>query len=332
MSEIHIAFAVDTAYLNQIAVTVASIVANAAQPEHLRFHIVHAEDQDFVLQQVDAWGVDHLDIVRSSNPFSGADLGGRHVSVAALLKTQLPTALPHLDRAIYLDADIVVLQDIGQLWGVDLGGAALGGVIDIGVYRHMVRGEAHGRDAIRKHLVSLGLDPTQPQYVNSGLLLMDLEKLRGTNFSRAALEMDANRSTPRMFVDQDIINALIRGEAALLDPRWNVLAKGLSRADSRQHHYVPEMLRPSLSLQQREQWAIHYIGRNKPWNSTDVWGAEAWWRYAPLSGIAWQRPAGPTPTLLTAGKNAWLDLRAKLSAWRYSARLRQNKRSKRQQP
>ncbi len=61
MTEVHIAFAVDRGYLDQVAVVVASVIANAAQPGALRFHVLHAEDQEFVAAQVARWGVQHVE-------------------------------------------------------------------------------------------------------------------------------------------------------------------------------------------------------------------------------------------------------------------------------
>jgi lipopolysaccharide biosynthesis glycosyltransferase len=320
--EVHVAFVVDRGFLNQVAVTIASIVANAAQPETLRFHIVHAEDQDLVAKQVARWGRPNVDTIRVQNPFSHMDLGGHRVSVAALLKTILPTALQHLARLIYLDADIVVLRDIAELWRVDLGGAPMAGVIDMGVYRRMARAEWHGDPSDRNRMAALGLSANRPQYVNSGLLLMDLDELRRINFSRTASEMNSNHRGARQFVDQDIINSALAGRIAILDPRWNVTLQSMSRRAQRRHHYLPEMLQNDLALQKSEQWAIHYTGPDKPWVSSGIWMEEKWWRYAPLSGLDWHRPVPVAPSLGGEIKEAVLDIRARLSAWWFRCRRR----------
>src|SRR5687768_12801616 len=87
--QIHVAFAVDRGYLKQVAVTIASIIGNASTPEDLRFYVVHAEDEDWVAQQLSGWRVPHLTTVKASNPF--AEVGDHtHVSNAALMRTLLP--------------------------------------------------------------------------------------------------------------------------------------------------------------------------------------------------------------------------------------------------
>lgn len=320
--EIHIAFAVDRAYLNQVAVTIASIVANASTPDALRFYIVHAEDDAVVAEQVARWQRPHIRTVRAENPFAEGALADSHISVATWLRMLLPVALNDVERLIYLDADIVVLADIAGLWLADLGGAPMGGVVDIGIYRYARRGEARQDYSYRDYLISLGLDPERPQYVNAGVLVMDLILLRELEFTRRSMELFAERRDRLVLADQDIVNGVMAGEVALLDPRWNVLARGLSKAGDRHRHYVPHALVSDLALQKSEQWLIHYIGRRKPWNSSNVWREDAWWRYAPESGVPWQRPAANPWTLKQFAKETWLDIRSGLSYVHFHLRKR----------
>ncbi|KQU97359.1 glycosyltransferase family 8 protein [Devosia sp. Root105] len=323
MDEVHIAFAVDRGYFNQVAVTIASIVANAAAPDALRFYVLHADDESWVAEQMARWTVPHVQAVRVDNPFDPNRNVVSYISVAAMLRILLPLALPHLSRVIYLDADIVVLHDVAELWRADIGEAPMGAVVDLGVHLNAMRGDLHNNPLPREGVVALGLDPSKPQYVNSGLLVMNLDKLRQTDFVGKAREMDAARGRTLPYVDQDIINALMKGQMALLDPRWNVLAGVYTGNWLRRHHYATEPFRPAFALQKAEQWAIHYTGLEKPWNSAEAWrGGEEWWRYAANSGVQWQRPAAPARTFATTATEAWLDFREKLSVLRFRIQKR----------
>lgn len=308
--EIHIAFAVDGGYLRQVAVTVASIVANAARPDALRFYVVHAQDSEAIEEEIARWRQPNIVALRVDNPFSDLRKVG-HVSVASLLRTLLPNILPHLSRLIYLDADLVVVRDVADLWNVDLGDATMAGVVDIGIYQKLVRSERRGRHEFRDHLLALGMDLRRHQYINTGLLLMNLDKLRALDFATKAMEAHENRDDGWMYVDQSIINALMIGRMHFLDTRWNVHSWTHSRDQYRWRHFVPLALRGDLAMQRAEQWVIHYTGAEKPWNSRGVWNAEAWWRYARLSGLDWPAAA---PAAANSLAEAWLDLRATTSA------------------
>ena len=314
--EIHVAFALDVAYLKQAAIAIASIIANASTPEDLRFYIVHAEDEDRIAELTADWRVPHLTTVRAGNPF--AEVGDHtHVSNAALIRTLLPDLLHHLDRLIYLDVDLVVTGDIRDLWDSDLHGNAIGGVLDIGVHVHAAREKVYGGSKRRNGLALLGLDPDRPEYINSGVLLMDLDKLRDIGFGALAQDMDRQFRGRLLYVDQDIVNCLVAGRVQLLDPRWNVSAKLWSGKDRRRHHYVAEHLSDQLALQKREQWLVHWVGRHKPWNNGSVWRAEEWWRYAGLSGLEWERPEPRRRSFGSLLRDVWLDARSMLSALRY---------------
>jgi lipopolysaccharide biosynthesis glycosyltransferase len=303
MNDINIAFAVDSNNLDQVAIVIASILATTADPARLRFFIVVDAAHDAAENKINGWASrpPHLTIVPCRNAFgSRAALG--HISTAALLRTQLPDVLPDLDRVLYLDADIVVRQDIAGLYQSELGGKPAGGILDIGMYLRLRRDKIRRDATLADYFLRLGLDPHQSQYVNSGVLLMDLEALRELGFSARALRFSNEHGASLITMDQCLINTILLGQIALLDPRWNV--GGYLMGLPRHHHYVPRRLQRDLRLQAADPWLVHYTGKSKPWNAASVWHGEDWWAYAGRSGIAWPAvPAsGKRPSRL---KSAW---------------------------
>ncbi len=108
-------------------------------PRHRRtcvFTVVHAEDDEWAAQQIAGWAVPNVEAVQISSPFvevrggSGEVEYGGYVSVLAATDRAASAATGDLPA----DADIIVLHDIADLWRSDLKGAALGGVVDIGLY------------------------------------------------------------------------------------------------------------------------------------------------------------------------------------------------------
>lgn len=74
-------------------------------------------------------------------------------------KADMIKLLP-VERALYLDSDVLVRGDLKQLWNIDLQGKAVGAVTDIG----FPMGHDHS---------------TKAPYFNAGVLLIDLAKARG---------------------------------------------------------------------------------------------------------------------------------------------------------
>ncbi len=109
---------------------------------------------------------------------------------------------------MYLDADILVLDDLESLWETDLEGAVVGAVLD-------------GLDPKLKH-GDPGFEevPRVQDYFNSGVLLIDLGRWREERISERALELLINHPQS-LFSDQDALNIVCDGRWKKLDPRWN---------------------------------------------------------------------------------------------------------------
>ncbi len=103
--------------------------------------------------------------------------------------------LPLPDKILYLDADIMFNRDIHLLYDID--------VSDVEY--------AAARDHYGKYLVN-------PNYINAGVILMNLGKMRGTGILTSARKLLREKKLP--FADQ---SALIRSTTArkLLPQRFN---------------------------------------------------------------------------------------------------------------
>jgi lipopolysaccharide biosynthesis glycosyltransferase len=312
MSEINVAFAVDNNNLDQVAVVITSILASSRDPAALRFFVVLDGSAEEAARKIAGWAIkpDHLTLLPNGNAFAGRTHVG-HISSAALLRTQLPELLPDLDRVLYLDADLIVRHDIAELYQSDLGGKAMGGIVDLGIYTRLRRETIHGKLRLRDYFRRLGLDMRRSPYVNSGVLVMDLKALRQLRFSAAALAFSSDHGAELITMDQCLTNAILTGKIATLDPRWNACAYMM--CESRHHHYLARWLQPNLRLQLSDPWLIHYTGRAKPWNSTETWRGADWWVHARNSGIDWPSPPPSVPRRRSSLTSAWLAITRSVS-------------------
>ena len=286
MSRIDVAFAVDRGNLDHLAVVARSILSSADPSTDVRFHILYDGPGQEAEALVKAWGLTTTpNVLGISNPYAGSKPGG-HLTSAAYLRLQLPETLNDLDRVIYLDADIIVHRDLSALYEADLGGAAAGGVLDMVFYSRLGREVAEGRSTLADYLVSLGLDPSTPEYVNSGVLVLDLKQLREMDFSNAALAAFESRHFE--YGDQCMINCVLAGRMALLDPRWNATAQ--NHAHPSRWRFLPPALKRDALAQRASYWVTHYTGPRKPWSSATDWRGGAWWATALGTGHRWPEP------------------------------------------
>jgi lipopolysaccharide biosynthesis glycosyltransferase len=168
-----------------------------------------------------------------------------HLTAASLLRLRLPSVLDGVDRVIYLDCDLVVLNDITTLYDTDLSDFPLAACLDFwltGAPPFAPPGWDVGEwHKFLSEVVGLGDWKT---YFNAGVLVMDLNRFRNTGLAQAAEEFLERTNYETPFVDQEALNHVIDGAFVRLDSRWNVLA----------------------ALGHPNPWIIHYAGPNKPWS------------------------------------------------------------------
>ena len=207
----------------------------------------------------------------------------------ALLRLRLQDELMALDDVIYLDADVLVLRDIVELAKIELGDAPIAAAVDRAYQLSSLAtrpAEAIARpyDADRCIAAITGLAECAPgDYVNSGVLRMNLAALRREGFGqRSTLILDKWNKVLR-FRDQDVFNIALRGRIGRLEPTWNSLV-GVMRKSWKQ---LPSDLRVELVAERRSPAIVHYAGAHKPWLTSRLLPfAGAWWHFARSSPTA----------------------------------------------
>lgn len=238
----------------------------------------------------------------------------RHLSMETYLRFLAPEVLPRdIARVVYLDCDVIVLDDIARLACTDLGGKAVGAVADCDWP------DAGSRD----RLTGLGLGP-QHVYVNAGVLVMDLARWRRDRLAERLLGYCTEQGSRLLRHDQDALNAVLMDDICLLDRRWNLQVLLLSRWAKRglaQDHAATAAARSNPAI-------LHFSTGEKPWRFR-AWTRRKALYFAYRDQTAWrgERPAGLSAPqrlehdlsrlLLRAG----LDIYAVAGAWRRLSRV-----------
>ena len=154
-----------------------------------------------------------------------------------LIPRMFPAAIA---RVLYLDTDILVLDDLEPLCQMDLEGALLGAALD-GLSTKVGIGDR----------ASEGLPQVQ-DYFNSGVLLMDLNQWRTEGIAEKALEYLSTNGKSR-FPDQNALNVVCEGRWKQMDRRWNYQDHYQTRVSS-----LPPDQRPAI---------VHFVTDGKPWKA-----------------------------------------------------------------
>ena len=153
-------------------------------------------------------------------------------SKAAYYRLLITDIMPDIDRCIYLDADTIIEFNLEKLWNIDLCGKHCAGVLDKNISNN-------------PHWI-YPLFENAKNYVNSGVLLIDLKKWRQDNISRTIIDFVSNNKVS--FADQDGINKVLSGKILYLDPSVNY-----QQNFNNPHERIPD------------KKIIHYCGI-RPWH------------------------------------------------------------------
>jgi lipopolysaccharide biosynthesis glycosyltransferase len=182
-------------------------------------------------------------------------------SAAIYLRLAIPDVLGAERVALYLDADTLVLDHLGELLATDVTNVCLGAV----------------RDPLNPVLAlgnvlpgwrQLGLtDDTE--YFNSGVLLINLEACRANRIGNRCLTFLVDKAEHARFPDQDSLNFVVGNRWLRLPRRWNTfpLSSKLAIPGER---YLAEHIQPLSELLDDEASAgiMHYVGAVKPWSQS----------------------------------------------------------------
>jgi lipopolysaccharide biosynthesis glycosyltransferase len=249
---IDVVFAIDGSYAVPAAVVGHSIRAGLRnRSTAVRFHVIDggldAAGRRYVASalaeagDVEVYDVpDRLLLPHRVKHWTSAALGRLHV--AAVLPEEVT-------RAVYLDADTLVLGDLTDLIDVDLGGRAVGAVInEVGADRSWTLADTA---VYSDH----GAEP--PGYFNSGVLLIDMDRWRADGVTEQATRIYQRYGQQLRTHDQDILNIIFSGAWTPIAGEWNKLVE---------HSVHGRFGNGRLDYLTRREGIVHFIGGVKPWS------------------------------------------------------------------
>lgn len=142
--------------------------------------------------------------------FAKLPLNREHIqSFETYFRLAFPTLLPEtVDKLLYLDCDLLIQNDLQALWETDFSGYYMAGVP-----------EPYSQDA-HHYRRSIGMMDTT-HYVNAGVLLIDLQKMREDNIQQMLFECAEAIKDKILLQDQDIINVALEGKIYPLAQTYN---------------------------------------------------------------------------------------------------------------
>ena len=267
--KIPVVWGLDKKYVLQSFVVMHSILSHSKERYHFFIITTDAiEKQVHIYEERLKKIYDNFEIAIiqvQSDLFAHAVIHNEHLSVAAYFRLLIPDMLCEYDKCIYLDCDLLVNGDLSQLFNINISDYYLAGVKDCHIIEDTPKEKMHKK--------VLGL-PVMDKYVNSGVLLINLNKMRDDEMvSKFFIQMRKEN----WFEDQDILNYCCYPYIKTLPLKYNLF-----------HFYYGKSIQILYDRYEKEDfdfeepYILHMGGKWKPWLDKRIKGANQWWKYAAL--------------------------------------------------
>lgn len=260
---IPIFFAIDNDYAPYLSVAIASLIENASKDYDYKIHIIHQELSEENKRRLGGLTRDGFEIIFTEmadclRPITDRvenHLRKGQFTLTIYFRLFLADMFPQYDKGIYLDSDIVVPGDISKLYSTELPtDKAFAACSDLSIQNV----------PILVNYLENAIGVPRMEYINSGVLVMNLKFFREHEFSRRFLELLDKWHFDSVAPDQDYLNAMCAGRIVYLNKSWDVMPQKSGE----------EMKSPNL---------IHYNLFDKPWRVSGVQYEKYFWDYAERS-------------------------------------------------
>ena len=233
--EINICLATDNNYCQHLAACVSSVLRNKKENEYINVYVIDGgiskENKDKLCFFEKNYDCKIIYKIPDDSKLKNCKIfRGNYITKAAYYRLLIPE-LADCKRIIYLDCDIIVNSSLSELFEKDFKDNLVLGVIDITCEENKKR---------------LNID----KYINSGVLLLNVEKMKEKNTLNEILKWIEDNPEKIELHDQDIINGAINDKIEYIEEKFNaqVVRKNAT--------YFDKIENPII---------LHFISSKKPW-------------------------------------------------------------------
>jgi lipopolysaccharide biosynthesis glycosyltransferase len=248
-------FAVDDNYVPYLAVSLNSLIINATEKYNYHINVLIdtlSEENIKVLGSMATENVkiDFVPVVERLRKICHRLHLRDYYSKATYYRFFIPEMFSQYDRGVYLDCDVVLADDVANLYHCIMGDDLVAGVPE----EVMLNEDVFGT------YVEKVLHIPRSVYFNAGVIVMNLAEMRRINIEEQFATL-LGKYTYRVTQDQDYLNVICYKRSTILDFVWNKTPLPNS----------PRDITPKIA---------HYKLNYKPWRYDDIPYEELFWKYA----------------------------------------------------
>ena len=262
--EIPIFFTIDNSYAPFLAVALNSAIKNSDPQRNYKAIVLYQDLGAEIISRLQTLQTENFKIelmpIRANMEALDDRMSNRlrcdYFTLTIYFRLFIPSMFPQYDKGIYIDSDVVLTDDIAKLFDIDIGENYIGACNDLSI--------ADIPPLVAYTEKAVGVNAKE--YINSGVLLMNLKKMRDDDLEGHFLALLNKYHFDSIAPDQDYLNAMCNGKIYYLEEKWDTM---------------PNDAKPMLT----ETSLIHYNLFSKPWCYDGIQYEEQFWNYAQDCGF-----------------------------------------------
>lgn len=249
---IYIAICIDKNFIMQASVLITSILKT--NKTKIKIFIISNNidlDSKKSLETLVQNSIISLEFINIDlNKIENFPIGNKnHLTNATYYRLLLPFLLPdYVNKILYLDCDMIVVDDLSNLYNTDITHTNCGCVIDM-----------FNNDTNINKRLNYSLDAG---YFNAGLILINLDEWKKNNISDKALNFIDTYPEKCLAHDQDALNYALNGNYINLSCRYNMQ---LDFFCDFSNLIVNNYFYSDIIDSRKNPCIIHFTGPTKPW-------------------------------------------------------------------
>ena len=250
-------FAVDDGYIPFLAVSLQSLIDNSSKEHYYLIKILYSNIKEENKEKIRKYerenvNIEFVDLNYYIERIKDKLYTRDYYSKTTYFRLFIPNLYPQYDKALYLDSDIVLLEDVYDLYNIDMGDNLVAGAPD-----DVIQTIEVFQDYVEKVVGVADYN----NYFNAGVLLMNLDELRKFNFQEKFIYL-LDKIKFSVAQDQDYLNRLCKGRVKIIDGNWNRMPIATNKGND-----------GDIKL-------IHYNLAFKPWHFEDILYKDYFWENA----------------------------------------------------
>lgn len=209
---LNVVYSTDDNYAQHTGVSIISLLDNNRHFLNIEIYIIDnnisAENRDKLVSIVDKYNR-KLTFIDFSEYENKLKLNMEwSISISAYARLFLSDMLPsHINKVLYYDCDTIIVDKLDEIWNEDISNYFLAGV----------------KDTVNSNIkIAVGMNKND-DYINSGMLLINLRKWRKDNITDKFLGFIEQYNGKVTHHDQGVINGMLNGFIKILPLKFNVM-------------------------------------------------------------------------------------------------------------